>query len=331
MISKQIIILLLLLISSTALHSQDPLFPNSVVSNNIDFIRDSDSDTFVSLVFLGLADKEMPSSISNELFDEDTFVFEAAFSDGEIIEIWCHSSFITLDAAQEYAEKLCPRLGKLPVFQRNMLNHVVIHNGDAGAFAEIQGQFFVLYSDNMNERISTNDLEETVFHESVHASYQFMYQNHPSWLDAQSSDSTFVTEYGQDNPTLEDMAETAIFAYTLFTFPGRLSLEIEDWLNNNIPHRLEWFRMLYPGRSQTSDLEFNDNIFIHPNPSSGEFIIESDDISSGDIAYVFYLSTGRFVKSFTGTKGNINIDLKEYANGVYLISIKERKTLLIKQ
>ena len=57
----------------------EPLFPNSVVSNDIDFIVDTDPDVFTSLAFIGREDKEMPGSASGDLFDEDTFVFEATF------------------------------------------------------------------------------------------------------------------------------------------------------------------------------------------------------------------------------------------------------------
>lgn len=126
----------LVLLPTMTSYAQDPLFPNSVVSNDIDFILDTDPDDFLNLEFLGLEDKEMPDSQSDILFDENTFIFEASFANGESVEIWCHSSFGSQSAAQEYADKLCPRLGKLPLLHRDMLHHVVIHNGDATAFAE---------------------------------------------------------------------------------------------------------------------------------------------------------------------------------------------------
>ncbi len=137
-------------------HAGAPLFPNSVVSNDIDFILDTDPDAFTSLTFIGLDDMEIPGN-GDELFDEDTFVFEATFSNGKVTGIWCHSSFGTQGSAQEYADKLCPRLGKLPFVQRDMLDHVCINTGNHTAFAETQGHFFVLYSENMDACISTHD------------------------------------------------------------------------------------------------------------------------------------------------------------------------------
>jgi len=286
------------------LSAQDPLFPNSVVSNDIDFILDDDPDEFESLIFVGRSNKEMPGDPNGGgLFDTNTFVFESNYVDGGTLEIWCHSSFETEEAARVYANKLCPRLGKLPRFQRNLLNHVVIHNGDSGAFAEIEGQFFILYSDNMDQRISTNDLEETVFHESVHASYQFMYQNDPSWLNAQTADPTFVTDYAENNVMVEDMAESALFAYTLLTYPDRLDDDIVVWLENNIPNRLDWFGMLY---GLSNSIDDNDNpieIFTYPNPTNENCSVLLEGMKINDKIFVYNLSNGILVKSIGAVNG----------------------------
>ncbi len=313
--------------------AQDPLFPNSVVSNDIDFITDDDPDAFESLVFVGLDNKEMPGDPSGGgLFDTNTFVFESRFTDGGAVEIWCHSTFGSQAAAREYADKLCPRLGKLPGFQRNLLDHVVIHNGDDGAFAEIEGQFFILYSDNMDKRISTHDLEETVFHESVHASYQFMYQNDVTWLDAQSQDPTFVTDYAQQNPAIEDIAESALFAYTLITHPGRLSQNVEDWLQANIPNRLEWFGMLYSSVTSTHDAQPSIEIYTYPNPTQEKCTVFLENVSLGEKIDVHQLNDGRLVKSIEARQGDNVIDLTGLANGSYFLSVRGySKAIVIKQ
>jgi hypothetical protein len=221
-----------------------PLFPNSIVSNDIDFILETDNDQFESLVFIGREDKEMPGN-GNILLDKNTFVFTAAFSNGNEVGIWCHSSFESVDTAQEYAEKVCPRLGKLPLVQRDMLDHVCINTGNHTAFAETQGHFFVLYSENIDARIQTHDLEETIFHESVHASIQDVYENDSIWTNAQQADGNFITTYAQQKPHLEDMPETALFAYTMIVHPGRLSPEIEAWVVTNLPKKLAFFEGIW--------------------------------------------------------------------------------------
>jgi len=315
-------LLLVTLLFCFNLEAQTPLFPNSVVSNNIDFILESDPDSFTELTFVGLDTKEMPGDPNGGgLFDQNTFVFKAGFSDGASLEIWCHSSFNTQTAAQEYADKLCPRLGKLPAFQRNMLNHVVIHKGDGGAFAEIEGQFFILYSENMDARISTNDLEETVFHESVHASYQFMYENRPEWTNAQSADPTFVTVYAQNNPQLEDMAESALFAYTYLTHPGRLSPEIETWVEENIPNRLVFFGAFYTQVTSIDEVAGQPklSLAVNPNPTRGVFTLKTGEQLNGLVS--IFNTNGKLVVSKKCTnQEQVEIDLNGLEVGLYIIS-----------
>lgn len=317
--SKIILSILLATLFTGQLEAQDPLFPNSVVSNDIDFIFDTDPDAFVSLEFLGIEDNvEMPSSISEELFDNGTFMFEATFSNDKKVGIRCHSSFLTQEAAQVYAEKLCPRLGKLPFLQRDLLNYVVIHNGDATAFAEETVNFFVLYSENMDARISTHDLEETVFHESVHASFQTDYEDGAAWLDAQMNDPTFVTEYGQ-NVLREDMAETALFAYTYFVSPGRLSSDIETWLETNIPNRMAFFEELYGSLSTVGIEPLAIVPAVYPNPSNDVFnIVLPPDAT---VAIDVYSPSGEQLFSDELAVDQKQIDLSSLPTGVYLVKL----------
>lgn len=229
----------------TVIQVINPLFQNSIVSTNIDFIKDSDPNAFSSIQYIGQEVKEMPDSRTDILLDISTYVFEVSFISGDTIEIWAHSTFGDEFAAQEYADKLTSRLGKLPEFIRNIISHVVLHKGNEGAFAESEGHFFVLYSDNMDVRISNNDLEETVFHESIHAALDFEYLQSSQWWQAQQNDDAFITQYAKDNPSKEDMAESALFAYTMIKYSDRLSSEIQNWVNTNIPNRYAFFESIF--------------------------------------------------------------------------------------
>jgi len=102
-----------------------PLFPNSIVSTDIDFIRYNDPDAFIKLEYIGQEDKEMPDNRTAVLFDTNTYVFEASFSNNKIVEIWAHSSFGNQNAAEVYADKLTGRLGKLPEFMRDVLSRTI--------------------------------------------------------------------------------------------------------------------------------------------------------------------------------------------------------------
>lgn len=225
--------------------SSDPLFTNSIVSTEIDFITDSDTDSFLTISYEGRKDKEMPDSRNDLLFDRGTFVFSVNFSTGATVEIWAHSSFENENLAKENADKIVNRLGKLPPFMLNKLSHVVLHKGNAGAFAESEANFFVVYSDNIDTRIANNDFEETVFHESVHATLDAEYLQRTDWRNAQQGDGTFITQYAMENADKEDMAETALFVYTMVKHPGRLSVDVEAWVKTNIPNRYNFLKTIF--------------------------------------------------------------------------------------
>ena len=138
----------------------------------------------------------------------------------------------------------CP-LARLPIVMREKLSHVVLHSGNETAFAEDKGNFFVLYSENMEIRAANKDLDETVFHESVHATLDYRYLRSKEWRAAQANDNAFITKYAMSNPGKEDMAESALFVYALLKYPGRLPVGIETWLRTNLPNRIEFFGEIF--------------------------------------------------------------------------------------
>lgn len=94
-------------------------------------------------------------------------------------------------------------------------------------------------------RISNNDLEETIFHESIHAALDSEYLESTEWLNAQQNDDAFITQYAKDNSNKEDMAESALFSYTMIKYPNRLTPEIETWVKTNIPNRYAFFETIF--------------------------------------------------------------------------------------
>lgn len=223
----------------------EPLFKNSVASNDLDFITEDDPHAFHCVEFSGRDRREMPDKRGGDLFADDAFVFTARFKDGTDVGIWVHPDFETLDDARAHVEMITEPLGKLPTMMRRKLSHVVLHKGDETAFAEDQGHFFILYSENMETRVRNRDIEETVFHESVHATLDAEYLNSAAWTGAQEADSAFITNYAEQKPDKEDMAESALFARAVLWHPGRLPPEIEQKVTELIPNRLAFFRTIF--------------------------------------------------------------------------------------
>jgi hypothetical protein len=187
----------------------------------------------------------MPDKRNDILFAENVRTFTASYADGTTVGLWVHPDIATKDEATALVTPVAEAVAKLPTAMRSLLRHVVIHAGDETAFAEDLGRFFVLYSDNIRSRISTHDLQETVFHESVHATLDIPHAESAAWLAAQSADAAFVTTYAAENPQDEDMAESALFAWAMVKHPGRLPPDIAGVVTALIPNRLAYFERLF--------------------------------------------------------------------------------------
>lgn len=230
--------------------STDPLFPNSIVSNSLSFIELSDQSNAYCLALTGRQRKEMPGGPTDDLFEDDVFIFEANYVDGTNVEIWATSRFQSETTAQTEVDEIAKRLALFPTFMRETLNHVILHVGDDGAFAEDIANFFVVYEDNMKFRRSENDMEETLFHESVHATMDNEFRDgDPKWANAQQTDPGFITDYAEE-VTTEDMAESAVFAFTDKYSPGRLPEDVTAAMYDIMPNRIAYLQSIFPNEAE---------------------------------------------------------------------------------
>lgn len=230
-----------------------PLYPSSVTGTDWDFITDADPNAFLALTFVGLQDFEMPDKRGGSPLVQKAYVFNATFSGGNGrsgtgIKIACSNLFGSEAAAKTDAMRYISRLGRLPSLYRRNINHIVVHKGGVNpagttAFAEDKGHFFVIYSENATLRISTNDLEETFFHEGTHASIQVDHVDGAPWKAAVAADNAFITDYASTDPQ-EDFAESALFSYTAIHHPERFPTGVLDKVKAQIPNRIKFFESL---------------------------------------------------------------------------------------
>ncbi len=225
------------------------LYPSSVVGTDFDFLQDGDPDAFDRLEYRGEGLPEMPDKRGGSPLRQKAFMFVARFKDGTSVHLSIDADFGTEAEAREEALRYTPRLGKLPTSLRNGVERVVVHKGgrDTTAFSDVG--LMVLYSENATRRIGTHDLEETVFHESVHAAWDRPHRESPRWLEAQKRDGRFATDYAAKNPEGEDLAESALFAYALIHHPERIPAADAARIRKAIPARIEFVaRLLPPGK-----------------------------------------------------------------------------------
>jgi hypothetical protein len=233
--------------TAPALAEGAPLYRSSVVGTDFDFITGADPDTFVRLEDQGQGEAEMPDKSDRSApLRQQAFLFVAHFNDGTRVRLAIDAEFATLDSARQEALRYTPRLGRLPTALRRGVERVVVHKGGEKVTAFSDLGLIVLYADNATKRIGTHDLEETVFHESVHAAWDKAHAKSAPWLDAQKQDGRYLTDYARKNPQGEDLAECALFAFTLLHHPERIPQEEAAKITRAISHRIAFVETLLP-------------------------------------------------------------------------------------
>lgn len=226
----------LLIACAPSLTSAAPLFPNSVASNDLDFIHADDPGACWSISESGGGRTEMYDPRRDALFVKGALHFEVTFADQKL-RINVHPD---VGAPQKRAKEAAASVSRLPSQMRKALRYVNILDGDGGAWAETEGRFFTLYDGLMARRLAQHDLDETVFHESAHVALDPLIARDPDWRSNQSADRDSITKYAAKNPKKEDIAESALFAWTMLHHPGRLPAKVEAAVQDIIPGRLDY-------------------------------------------------------------------------------------------
>ena len=216
---------------------------DATIDTVFDVIIEEDPTSFLCLSYRGRKIQQIWDKRVDSEPLINTYSFLARFSDGHEIEIAVNPEFSSEDAARTEAMRYVTALGQLPTVLRKGIKRFSIHKGDKGFHAGT-GQM-VAYSGTANVRIAARHLEETIFHESVHSTWDNLYRKSPEWMKAQKEDGRFLTKYGLDIPHQEDLAETALFAFALLRYPGRIPPADTDDIKIAIPHRLTFLDRLF--------------------------------------------------------------------------------------
>lgn len=221
----------------------EPLYPNSVASNDLDFIRADDPGACWSIAESEGGRTEMYDPRRDVLFVEGAFHFVVTFPD-QRIRVHVHPG---VGDPQKRAMEAAASVSRLPTQMRNALNYVNILDGDGAAWEEAKGGFFTLYDGLMTRRLAEHDLDETVFHESAHVALDPLLASDPDWRSNQIADGDFITQYAAERPEKEDIAESALFAWTMLNHPGRLPADVEAAVRDIMPNRLEYLGNMLEG------------------------------------------------------------------------------------
>lgn len=209
-----------------------------------DIVRASDETIFSCLEYLGRGERQIWDKRVDDEPIVKAFLFNAYYGDGTKIEIAINPEFGTAEAAEDVALHFANPLGQLPTLLRAGIRRFSVHMGEEGFHAGTG--HVIVYSGTAEERTSYNHLEESLFHESVHASLDDDHRLSDGWKHAQASDGRFLTSYAARSPEREDLAETALFAFAILHHPDRFPpADTEDTMRA-VPHRIAYISELLP-------------------------------------------------------------------------------------
>ena len=256
----------LVLAGSSISAMSEPLFPNSIASNHLDFILPNDPGACWSISEQEGGRTEMYDPRSDTFFVDNARHFEVTFPN-QVIRINVHPD---VGNHEQRAREAAASVSRLPVLMRIQLRYVNILNGDGTAWSVDAGRFFTLYDGLMARQLAEHDLDETVFHETAHVALDPILSQDPDWRSNQEADGAFITHYAAQNPNTEDIAESALFAWTLIYRPGRLPKDVETEVRSVIPNRLEYLGNMMEGFEPPScyisrSLNQNENNTISPD------------------------------------------------------------------
>ena len=118
----------LFLVATAAPAKAKPIYPNSVVSNDLEFIATSDTSAIAYVRFDDRRTAEMPDRRKDGLMVKQTFIFTAHYTDGTSVGLWAHADFKTRQRT-DIGQAGCRGCRQAADLHAQDADHVVIHVG----------------------------------------------------------------------------------------------------------------------------------------------------------------------------------------------------------
>ncbi len=295
-----------------------------------DIITASDSSTFVSVTYTGQGTKTIFDRRVNDWITIEAYLFDVVWNDDLTSEAVINPEFGSVELAEVEAEKYGRSIGRLPHCLRVDVNEIWINKGvelfGGGNFSILihTGQTVFYENDGI--------LEETLVHEACHTSLDAMHADAPGWLEAQTLDGGFISDYAEEFPDREDIAESFLLWLAVRHRSARISQEDFDLITAAIPNRLSYFDQitcdLFPVSadnitSTEEGLSEPDQMIISPNPTHESFRIH---IQAGEMAggqLFLYDLYGRLIYQWTCPDPNSwkqVFQIKDLPAGFYMLN-----------
>lgn len=233
---------LLLSLSSCQPDAATPIMFDGTIFVDPDIITSSDPGMYSYLTPAGTARREMYDNRVNAWTQVNAMLFIATYVGGRKIEMQVNPEFGNVAGARLQAELYAKAIGQLPRPLLKDVLSVAIQKGNQ-AFGG-GNKNLLIHTDRGLEYISQGILEETLLHEAAHTSLDPYYLDNADWLNAQSRDGRFISNYARQNPGREDIAESVLLYYGVAFRAERMDPAIVEAIKVTMPNRIKFFQQL---------------------------------------------------------------------------------------
>jgi hypothetical protein len=226
-----------LAMASTGRAQTPPFGGTAYLSTSI--ITSADPSALIDVAYVGTGSRLVYDRRVNRFERITVHLFDAQFDDGLDAEIQVNPEFGAAAAAEIQATTYATAVGRLPTSLRADVDSITIHKG-LQPFGGGNRNILI----HTDQAISYGGyLEEVLFHEATHTSFDADHAFAPGWVAAQQLDANFISTYARDNPTREDVAESLLPWFALRHAGGLFPYQV-DAIQAAMPNRLAYFDAL---------------------------------------------------------------------------------------
>jgi len=215
-----------------------PGFREGTIFIDPDIITEEDASAFSGILYEGRFDRYM----FDRRIDDDVrllaYVFHVSFEDGLSCEFRLNPEFGSMGEAMDEAIYYATVIGQMPNCLRQELRTVTIHKGDQ-LFGGGDGDILI-HTEQAYWYDKEGILEETIFHEACHVSLD-PYHYNAEYREAMCHDRAFISEYAEENPSREDIAESFLTYFAVAYRSDRISWDVSDIIEDVNEYRLIYF------------------------------------------------------------------------------------------
>ncbi len=225
----------------TLAHTGIPPFDGTVWVTP-DILGPDDPSSFGSVTYTGRGMRQIFDRRADAWITVNAYLFDVQFGE-RTVEWQFNPEFGSSEAAAVEIEVFAPAIGRLPAALLAGLREVEVNAGEGLFGGSPYTGGILIHTEDSATRFAIDEgfLEEVLMHEVAHASLDMEHREAPAWLAAQEADGAFISDYAEEFPGREDVAESILPYFAIRYRPARLT-ELQRWhMTMTPPHRWDYF------------------------------------------------------------------------------------------